>query len=258
MTVTTRIRMLTANFRAAPESAEDIAAGHGWEDGRKVLTVNLLKGWKPSVVCGQECSTIIRTDLSAALGASWRWVRNGNVIVLWNTNHHTFLDSSTLMLPSPPPVEGATFDPRRLVLVQLRMRATGDDFWVASSHFTPGSPDWQARQMTASVEAIHNDGDPRNTIFGGDINAGGTDTESPRMIGRAAGLFDLRSKLAAPRIGNVTSNTFNGWRQPAPRDGFWIDDVLTGNNFQPYYGRVIDTNGASDHQWIIASSIQLT
>ena len=55
----------------------------------------------------------------------------------------------------------------------------------------------------------------------------------------------------------MTSNTFNGW-QPPKHDGFWIDDILTGDNFQPYYARVIDTNGASDHQWIIASSIQLT
>jgi hypothetical protein len=257
VTVTTRIRLLTANFRLAPESWEDIAAGHAWNQGRRELTVNLLKAWRPSVICGQECSAVIRADLAAALGASWRFVRNGHVIVWYDTNQHSLLGSATHMLPSPPPSEGSTFDPRRLTLAHLRMRATVDDWWAASTHFTPGQPAWQARQMEAAVAFIAENGDPANTIFGGDFNAGGTDTESPREIARDGRLFDLRSKLAARRIGNVTSNTFNGWERPL-HDGFWIDDVLTGDNFQPYYGRVIDTNGASDHQWVIASSIQLT
>ena len=257
MTVTTRIRMLTANFRVAPESAEDIAAGHGWDDGRKDLTINLLKAWKPSFISGQECSTIIREDLAIALGSNWRRSRSGNVVVWFDSNHHTLLGFDRVNLPSPPPSEGATFDPRRLVLVHLRMNATRDDWWAASTHFTPGQPDWQTRQMQAAVRFITDHGNPRDTIFGGDFNAGGTDTSGPRQIARAAGLFDLRAKLAAPRIRNVTSNTFNGW-QPPKHDGFWIDDILTGDNFQPYYARVINTNGASDHQWIIASSIQLT
>lgn len=267
MTLTTRIRMMTANFRLAPESAEDIAAGHAWEDGRRELTVELLRYWKPSVICGQECSMVIRADLAAALGTQWRFGRNGNVIIWFDGRQHNFISSWTHMLPSPPPVEGATFDPRRLMLMRLQMKATGDHFWVASTHFTPGEPEWQVKQMEAAVEFIADTGNIRNTIFGGDFNAGGTDTEGPRDIARDAGLFDLRAKLAAPRIKNVESNTYNGW-QPALRDGFWIDDVLTGENFQPYYARVIDTlhdprtgtptRGASDHQWIIASSIQLT
>jgi endonuclease/exonuclease/phosphatase family protein len=257
MTVTTRVRLLTANFRLAPESAEDIAAGHGWEDGRRDLTVDLLKAWRPSVICGQECSTVIRDDLAVALGGNWRRSRSGNVVVWFDSNQHTLLGFDQFNLPSPPAVEGATFDPRRLVLVHLRMQATGDDWWAASTHFTPGEPDWQTRQMRAAVGFITDNGDLRNTIFGGDINAGSTDTPGPRQVARTAGLYDLRGKLAAPRIKNVTSNTFNGW-EPARHDGFWIDDILTGDNFQPYYARVIDTNGASDHQWIIASSIQLT
>jgi hypothetical protein len=246
---TTRVRMMTCNFRV--ESDADIAAGHGWTQVRKALALSLLKAWNPSVICGQECSTTIRADLLAGLGSYWKLVRNGNVVVLYDSNQHSLIGYKTAMLPSPGT------DPRRLTLANLQMKATGRSFWPASTHFTPDSADWQAKQMQAVVDFIKANGDMRNTILGGDLNTGATAT-GPRLIGRTAGLFPLRDKLAAPRIINVTSDSYNGWQQPAPHDGLWIDDVCTGENWSDYYGRVVETNGASDHNWIIASSIQLT
>lgn len=254
MTVCTRIRLLTANFRITPVP-EDTATGHDWTAVRKKLTVDLLKYLNPNVIAGQECATLIRTDLQAALGASWKFVRSGNVIVWYNTNSHSLVDSVIFNLPSPAAADG-TIDPRRLVLVKLKMKATGDEWWAASTHFTAGQPDWQEKQMEAAVAFIASKGITRNLIFGGDFNAGGTTADTPRAAARAGGLFPLRDKLAAPRIGNVTSNSFNNFQLPL-RDGFWIDDILTGDQWQPYWGRVVDTNGASDHQWIIASSIQI-
>jgi hypothetical protein len=111
--------------------------------------------------------------------------------------------------------------------------------------------------MTAVVAYIKANGDPANTILGGDINSSLMDDPGPRTVARAGRLFDLRSKLAAPRIMNATASTFNNWL-PTLHDNRWIDDFFTGENFQPYYSRVVETNGASDHNWVIASSIQLT
>jgi hypothetical protein len=253
----TRIRILTANFRLTPESDADIAGGHAWESKRRGLTIDLLKTWKPSVICGQECSTAIRADLATGLGTNWRHIRNGNVIVWLDANKHNLIGSAIHMLPSPPAADGSPGDPRRLVLARLQMKATGNHWWAASTHFTPGDPDWQARQMEAAVEFITAEGDIRNTIFGGDFNAGGTNTAGPRTIAKAGGLRSLRGKLGPDCISNLESNSYNGWSTP-PRNGFWIDDILTGHNFQPYYGSVINTDGASDHQFILASSIQLT
>jgi hypothetical protein len=257
VTVCTRIRLMTANFRLTPETPEDIAAGHTWAV-RRQPTIDLLKKWKPSVICGQECSTTIRADLAKALGAQWKFVRNGNVIVWFDSNQHNLISSKTAMLPTPPKPDGS-IDPRRLVLTGLQMKATGDDWWAASTHFTAGGdPAWRTKQMTAAVAYIKANGDLANTILGGDVNSSLMDDEGPRTVARAAGLFDLRSKLAAPRIRNVTTTTFTNWIQPSPQTGRWIDEVFTGERWQSYYGRVVETNGASDHNWIIASSIQLS
>lgn len=250
----TRVRLLSANFRLEPESAEDIEAGHTWAV-RRPLVSGLLDYWSPSIICGQECSTQIRADLTADL-SGWRMVRNGNVSVWWDTGQHTLISSGATMLPTPPRDDGLPIDPRRLVLARLQVKSTGDHLWVASTHFTAGDPVWQPQQMAAAVAYVTTNGNVRNTILAGDFNAGGTDTESPREIARDGGLFDLRSKLAAPRIRNVDWNTYNGW-QPTKRDGWWIDDVLTGENLQPYYARVVDTSGASDHGWLLASSVQI-
>ena len=111
--------------------------------------------------------------------------------------------------------------------------------------------------MEAVVVFIRANGDVPNTILGGDFNSSLMDDPGPRTVGRAAGLFDLRSKLAAPQIRNVDLDTFNNWL-PTLHDGRWIDDVLTGPNLVPYYVRLVETLGASDHNWVLASSIQLT
>jgi hypothetical protein len=254
MSIQTRIRMMTCNFRI--ENAEDDATGHGWSAVRKPFAIALLKAWKPSVICSQECSTTIRADLLIGLGANWRYIRNGNVGVFYDSNQHTLISSKTAMLPTAPGPDGTT-DPRRLVLVRLKMKATGDEWWAASTHFTAGGdPVWRVKQMTAVVAFIKANGDLTNTILGGDVNSSLMDDEGPRTVGRAAGLFDLRSKLAALRIRNVDYGTFNDWL-PTLHDGRWIDEVFTGENFQPYYGRVVETNGASDHNWVLASSIAL-
>jgi endonuclease/exonuclease/phosphatase family metal-dependent hydrolase len=257
MSIQTRIRLMSANFRLTPESPEDIAAGHTWAV-RKPLTINLLKTWAPSVICGQECSTTIRNDLATGLGSPWKFIRNGNVIIFYDTNHHNLISSKTAMLPTAAGPDGTT-DPRRLVLIRLQMKATGAHWWAASTHFTAGGdPAWRVKQMTAVLDFIKANGDLANTILGGDVNSSLMDDEGPRTVARAAGLFDLRSKLAAPRIRNVTATTFPGWVEPSPHDNRWIDDICAGENFQPYYGRVVETNGASDHNFLIASSIQLS
>jgi hypothetical protein len=255
--ITTRVRLLTANFRLEPVPG-DIAAGRGWPV-RKPLTIALLKEWKPSVICGQECSNIIRADIATALGANWKLVHNGNVIIFYDSNQHDLISSARTMLPTPAAPDGTT-DPRRLQLAQLQMKATGQNWWAASTHFSAGVNEgpWKIKQMQAIIDYIKANGDLANTILGGDINSSLTDSDGPRKTARAGGLWDLRNKLALARIRNGTSNTFNSWQQPVPHNNSWIDDVFTGDNFQPYYSRVIDTNGASDHQFIVASSIQLT
>ena len=236
---------------------EDVAAGRDWPV-RKPLALALLKAWKPSVICAQECSTVIRADLLIGLGANWRYIRNGNVGVFYDSNQHNLISSKTAMLPAAPNPDGTAGDPRRLVLVKLKMKATGDDWWAAATHLTAGGdPAWRVKQMAAVVAFIKANGDPASTILGGDINSSLMDDEGPRTVARAAGLFDLRSKLAAPRIRNVDYGTFNNW-SPTLHNSLWIDDVCTGENFQPYYSRVVETNGASDHNWVLASSIQLT
>jgi hypothetical protein len=256
MSIQTRIRLMSANFRLEPVP-EDIAAGRGWPV-RKQPTIDLLKAWKPSVICGQECSTTIRADLLIGLGSNWRYIRNGNVIVFYDINQHNLISSKTAMLPTPPLPDGSPGDPRRLVLVRLQMKATGAHWWAASTHFTAGGdPVWRVKQMQAVVAFIKANGDLANTILGGDINSSLMDDPGPRTVGRTAGLYDLRSKLALAQIRNGTSSTFNDW-EPALQSGRWIDDVFTSSNFQPYYSRIIPTEGASDHEWIVASSIALS
>jgi endonuclease/exonuclease/phosphatase family metal-dependent hydrolase len=236
---------------------EDIEAGRDWPV-RKQPTIDLLKDWHPSVICGQECSTVIRNDLLAALGANWRHVRNGNVIVLFDSNQHTLISSKTAMLPTAPVPDG-TIDPRRLVLVQLQMKATGAHWWVASTHFTAGGdPAWRVKQMTAVVAYIRANGDLANTVLGGDFNSSLMDDEGPRTVGRAAGLYDLRSKLAMAQIRNGTFSTFTDFVQPTLQNNRWIDDYFSGTNFAVYYARIVETNNASDHNWVLASSIQLS
>jgi hypothetical protein len=261
MVASTRVRGLVANFRLEPEDADDIAAGHAWTNGRRDATAATFDrirgaGLMPSVIMGQECSTTLRSDLWDILGRDrWLLVRNGNVIVLWDGAQHESLDAGTARLPTPVQPDGSPGDPRRLVWVELRVKGTGDRFWAASSHFTVGDAVWQRQQMAAVVDLLPN---PRNTIFGADINNDVMEGDCPRSIARAGGLFDLRSKLALPRITNVSFNSFNGWATTR-RDGLWIDDLFTGNNLQPYYGNMIRTEieGASDHNWLLVSSIQI-
>jgi hypothetical protein len=246
---------MTANFRLAP-MPEDIEAGRDWPV-RKQPTIDLLKDWHPSVICGQECSTVIRNDLLAALGANWKYVRNGNVIVLFDSNQHTLISSKTAMLPTAPGPDG-TIDPRRLVLVRLQMKATGAHWWAASTHFTAGGdPAWRVKQMTAAVGFIKANGDLTNTILGGDVNSSLVDDPGPRTVARAAGLFPLRDKLAMAQIRNGSYDTFNDWL-PTLHNGRWIDDVFSGTNFAVYYSRLVETLGASDHNFLIASSIALS
>jgi hypothetical protein len=252
VTAGTKIRLLSANFRYSPNEDDD-ANGRSWPDVRKALTLGLIRAWYPRIICGQECSTIIRNDLAAGLGAPWRYVRNGNVIIWYDTRYHNLLGSQAFNLPTPPEQ-----DPRRLILARFEARSTGGEWWAASTHFTATLPDWQVKQMVAACDFIKDQGAQLSVIFGGDFNSGQTLEEGPRTVARSNGLFDLRNKLALARIRNVNSNTYNGWQQPCPRDGRWIDDILTGEHQQPYYARVIDTNGASDHQFLIASTIQTT
>jgi hypothetical protein len=256
--ITTRIRLLTANFRLEPVPS-DIAAGRGWPD-RRPAALALLKTVKPSVICGQECSTNIRNDIAAALGPNWHHYRNGNAIIFYDSNQHTMLATKTTFLPTPPLPDGSPGDLRRLVLVHLRMKATGDDWWAASTHFSAGVEDgpWKIKQMQAVVAYIKANGDPVNTILGGDINSSLVDDPGPRTVARAAGLYPLRDKLAAPRITNVTATTYGGWTEPSPHNNVWIDDIFCGSNFQPYWAKVLETDGASDHNFLVASSIKLT
>ena len=162
----TRLRLLNANFRLEPYPGDD-EAGRGWDD-RRDATIALIKSLNPQVITGQECSANIRADLLEGLGGSteWGYYRNGNVIVWIKKDEVERISyDNTIHLPSAPDA-----DPRRLVVVQIRLKATGDVLWVASSHFTVGDPYWQNRQMQAVVDELTANHNIRNTIFGADVN----------------------------------------------------------------------------------------
>ena len=255
MTAGLRVRTLTANFRSAGVSG-DLEAGHDWETVRKPLALNLVRGIGPSIIFAQECSAAIREDLAAALGSNWSHEPETNVSVWWNNQAHTLTDWDRYQLPSPDTVPGTDNDIRRLVLAKFD--TGGTEWWGASSHFTPRDAYWQGKQMMAACDYIRAAGAQRRVIFGGDFNAGSTTSGSPRWIARAAGLYDLRAKgPALGRIQNVKMNSYNGWKPPV-YDGWWIDDVLTGEDWVPYFGRMHHTDGASDHNWIVMSAITLS
>jgi hypothetical protein len=249
MVIATRIRLVGANFRLSG-IPEDEAAGRGWTTIRRDLTIDLLRDLAPSVILGQECDPTIRADLLTGLGDNWRYRRNGNVIAFYDLDHHSYLDHHLYNLPSPPDTA-----PRRLITLQLQMRATSDWFWVSSAHFTVGDVDWQRAQMESVVsrlEALN----IRNSIFQADLNNDGMATDDPRGIARQGGLWDLRSKLAPGRMHSDELSTWNGWAE-TEANGLWIDEVFTGENFMPYTARVVETNGASDHNWLLTSVIQI-
>lgn len=250
---TTRIRAMTANFRLEPESEADIAAGRTWNPSRRTATVDLINALVPSVIFSQECSHNIRHDLEDMLAPNWVWVGYGHTIIWYSNTHHRLIGWQWFNLPSP---EGT--DPRKLIVANFQVKATGDTWTGATTHLTVGNPAQTVLQMAAAIETIAAYGDLANTIFGGDFNSPDMDGDSVRTTARGGRLFDLRSKLATARITNVGSSTFNGWANPAPQTGEWIDDILTGDNMQPYYARVVETAPASDHQFIVASSVRVT
>lgn len=271
MTEYTRIRSMACNFRN--ESDDDDAAGFGW-DVRRPKATGLLKAWKPSVILACECSPKVRAGLLADLdgaryvevgygvlagGPRWGYARNGNVSVWFSKAHHEAVGSGFAMLPVPDLPDGSPGDYRRLAWVKLRHLLTGNLFYAASSHFSVGNIHYQNLQMQAVLDNLP---DVRNTIFGVDTNSSVmTGSDHPRAVARAGGLVDLRSKLDTYSIRDADLSSFNYWRE-TPRNGQWIDDVFTGGNYQPYYGRVVRTDvgdgpNASDHNWILSSAIQL-
>ena len=248
-----KIRALSANFRFEPVP-EDEATGHGWAD-RKEAAIALIKKWSPSVIFAQECSSQIRADLLAGLGTNWGYWRNGNVSV-WADKavHERVSYDNTITLPTQPDADGSPGDPRRLVWVKFRHKITARYWYGAASHFSAQTdPIWPRQQMEAVVAALP---DIRNTILGVDMNSSVMTGLSPRSVARDAGLTDLRAKFGEWSIRDATANTYTGWSETI-FGSEWIDDIFTGGNFQPYYGRVVLTEEASDHNWPLVSSIQL-
>ena len=261
MPTPTKLPLLSLNCRGEPIQ-EDIEAGRGWTERRDHF-IDLVRTSGAWAFTAQECSLSIRADLLEALGGgdAWGYWANGNVMV-WGRKSRLqrIAANDDLILPSPD--NGII---RRLVVVRFRVYNPDDSTWkitgstidVASAHFTVGDPYWQNLQMQAVIDELRTHWNIRNAVFGADLNNSNVTGECPRTIGTRNGFIELWNKAGRDVISNDLANTWNGWRETVYGDQR-IDGVFFGANLMPYYGKVIDTNGASDHNWIRASAVQLS
>lgn len=236
--VTTRARLLSLNTRRSSSPVDALIPTRRWVN-RKPRLIAFIKNVAPSVIGLQEATKTQSHDITAGLGANWTYFGGdgaGNVPIMWDSSKWDPIDS----FESPLPAGGE----RYIVMVELRSRTTGGTFGAVNVHLTVGDSRQQQAWRHDQIEIaclwarqrfqhgrIVIFGDFNSDCYPGDDRIGGVRREAAKH-----GFRHLRYKLD-DEITRNNYSTFNGWKT-TPRDGRWIDDILTTTTVKPYAGAV--------------------
>lgn len=185
----------------------------------------MIEAADASVVCVQECTPAMRSDIVADTGLSVAHAA-GNLAVLVKRRAWTVQHDNDVVLKTGD-------DDRRAVAVVLIHKATDREFKVVDTHLTnlegggEAGEGWRLGQMKEIISAF----------AGIDILAG--DFNSVRAVYaylESQGLYDMRDRVDV-------ENEDEGHR--------WIDNVLTRKSIEILAGGVIPADG-TDHSsmWI--------
>jgi hypothetical protein len=138
---------------------------------------------------------------------------------------------------------------------------------VCNFHLSPFDPDTRATEARRIGDLSNITGHATYSIIGGDVNAAGYDERPPlkgrdRVIKAVAGQPDINDTRAIdilvknagfvdavvagnPKLANMTTGTGKNMRQ----DGIFCSPSLART---PRYAEIIDTEGLSDHKWVMA------
>jgi endonuclease/exonuclease/phosphatase family metal-dependent hydrolase len=258
---TTSVR--TASFNIRHKSADDVLHPSRLWSKRGPQVARVIKDVAPSVLGVQECNGELAASLTQMLGPNWTFWGTGTAKIMWRADKWVAIDHREFKLKSTAlPGFPST---RPLTCVRLRSIATGADFWAVSTHLAvnfPGEATWREAQAREIVGLIGPtlEGSERAVIFG-DFNSphkDGQPQDAVRRIFAIAGYVNLRAKLTDAQMDGDSRNSRNGWGV-TPREGIWIDDVLTSADVHPYAGTLVITGTpdydphASDHNLVRAS-----
>jgi hypothetical protein len=263
------LRGLQLNFRRS-----DLPEDHRRETWKYRLPamVRYLKSIRPFVIGAQELRNDMMADIQDDLGENWTFVgRHHNVKVIWDAKIMDAEEGTLLETTLPSGLRN-----RYLITVRLTHRATGWGSWFSSIHLAangpdePNSPTLRMKQMSQAIEILEahiaqhphahaQDGPTANSILFGDLNDI-PQTKGARKIAINNGYKPLQVRLPLSKITGESINSFHGFHTPTPREGKWIDEILTrGVRVEDAAVKRTDLdalpNYATDHNGIYADLI---
>lgn len=233
-----------------------VADNHPWS-GRRAGMLAMLKANPVSVIGAQECSDDIRRAMVAGQGPTWREVHHAKVALLYDGAKWTKMAAHSYDMDNEAEPD------RRLLLVQLKRKASGTLLWFLVSHFGVHYKGAAAERINQAAEVLGHVKDLgiEEGVVLGDFNdfpmppAAGVRQTMRGPDGVLLGVFyDLRHCTTVKDGGY---DTHHGYR-PTPAHGKWTDDILTSEHVIVLDGALVLTDpnsaypNASDHNALTA------
>jgi len=256
-----RGRFASANCRRSSNKPDWVIRSRYWPNRRPYL-VKALKESGASVIGTQECTKQQAGDITHDLGARFSYFGgdgDGNGPVIWDTLKWDVGEAFEKEIEAP--------GERYMVAVRLASRPPKNfgQLWAVTVHLTVGdsktAQEYRHKQIRAAIrEMQRHDGWHYSAIFG-DFNSDGYNNGplgGVRTVAAELGYQDLRTLLKNDQVTKYNYSSSNGWGV-TPKDGRWIDDILTPAWVKPYAAEVVLTDKSqgtycgSDHNIVRAS-----
>jgi endonuclease/exonuclease/phosphatase family metal-dependent hydrolase len=260
-------RILSANIRVA--LADDDAKGVGWGT-RKNLCIDILRRYRPDILCLQEVLKVQDLDLKQAFAGFTAFGFEGpdmdahpdgyhgiaKNVLLFSQQRYDYVSSGCFWLSDTPLIAGSlswnTARARHCNWIRLCDKHTGRHFRILNTHLDHLSAEARERQIALILDEARQYAADFVQILAGDFNCSAASTVVRNI--RADGWVDAYAAIHGEADPGATAHAFQG--RQSTRKGRRIDFIFCRGAATPLAAEIVrdDVDGRypSDHYFILA------